>query len=104
MVRGGLIALAGAALVALAATDAAAGAYRTPYFAHPLHALYPADVAPYVGTARRPMILGRHAPRIAMPPQRFYAYPYVSTFDRCVRSYRVPTRYGWQWRRTWVCG
>jgi hypothetical protein len=105
MARALLGALAGLAIGMLAATDATAGnAYRVVYHAHPYHALYPADVAPYLGTARKPMVLGRHAPRIAMWPARFHAYPYVSGFDSCVRWRRVGTRYGWRWHRTWACG
>jgi|SRR5688572_6214516 hypothetical protein len=92
-------ALAGLAL-SLFATHAAAQARLVVYHAHPLHALYPVEVAPYLGTARKPMILGRQGPRIAMSSERFHAYPYVSTFDRCWRH----VRHGRHWHRVWVCG
>jgi hypothetical protein len=58
--------------------------------AHPYHVLYPAEVAPYVasGSVKRPLVLGRQGPRIAIAPARFHAIPYVSTFDRCFRRVR----------------
>jgi hypothetical protein len=44
---------------------------------------------PYQNSVRGPLVIGRYAPRIAIAPARFYAYPYVSTFDTCVRWQRV---------------
>ena len=106
-------AIAGLALGLSATTVMAGGAYipQAGYvpgeylpleYPHPLHTLYPAEVAPYIesGSIRRPFILGRQGPRIAMAPERFHAYPYVSTFDRCVRR----VRYGRHWHRIRVCG
>jgi hypothetical protein len=101
MVRIVSAALAGIALCSLAATSAAADGGRVQvYHAHPYHALYPAEIAPYIGSVRRPHVLGRHGPRIAMSPARFHAYPYVSTFDSCWRHMRR----GKHWHRVWVCG
>jgi hypothetical protein len=78
------------------------GEYLPLEYAHPLHVLYPAEVAPYIatGSVRRPLVLGRQGPRIAMAPERFHAYPYVSTFDRCLRH----VRHGRHWHRIRVCG
>ena len=102
MVRTVSAALAGLAFCSLAATGAVAGGGWLPvvYEAHPYHALYRAEIAPYIGSVRRPFVLGRHGPRIAMSPARFHAYPYVSTFDSCWRR----VRHGRHWHRVWVCG
>jgi hypothetical protein len=79
-----------------------AGGYLPLEYAHPLHVLYPAEVEPYIasGSIRRPFILGRQGPRVAIAPERFHAIPYVSTFDRCIRR----VRYGRHWYRVRVCG
>lgn len=102
MVRTLSAALAGLMLSGLATTTAVAGnAWLMGYPAHPYHALYPAEVAPYAGSVRKPFVLGRQGPRIAMTPARFHSYPYVSTFDSCFRWHR--TRHG-RHHRVWVCG
>ncbi len=61
-------------------------------------------VVPAWPSVRTPFILGRYAPYIGMPPHRYYAYPYVSSYDRCVRWRSGYTRRGWRAQRIWVCG
>lgn len=101
MVRLVATALMGLTLCSLNATRAAAGDGAFYFYpAHPYHALYPAEVAPYFGSVRGPHVLGVKGPRIAMPPERFHAYPYVSTFDGCLRWHR----HGRRWHRVFVCG
>jgi hypothetical protein len=36
----------------------------------------------------------------------FYGYPYSAYYgyDGCYQVRRVPTPWGWRWRRVWVCG
>ena len=101
MIRLAAAALGGLALCGLAATQAAAGDGAI-YFhpAHPYHVLYPAEIAPYWGSIHRPRVLGVKGPRIAMTPERFHSYPYVSTFDGCLRWHY----YGRRWHRAFVCG
>ena len=106
MVRFIAAALVGLAFCGLTATHSIAGDgiiyFHPAYFypAHPYHVLYPAEVAPYLGSVRRPRVLGVKGPRIAMSPERFHSYPYVSTFDGCFRW----QRHGWRWHRIFVCG
>lgn len=89
------------ALCGLTTTHATAGDGAIYFYpAHPYHLLYPAEVAPYFASIRRPRVLGAKGPRIAMTPDRFHSYPYVSTFDGCLRWYR----HGRPWHRAFVCG
>lgn len=101
MARFAAAALMGFALCGLPAADATAGDGSIYFYpAHPYHVLYPAEVAPYFGSIHRPRVLGAKGPRIAMMPERFHNYPYVSTFDSCFRWHR----YGRRWHRAFVCG
>lgn len=101
MVRVVAAALMAIALCGLTAGRATAGDGAFYFYpAHPYHVLYLDEVAPYFGSIHRPRVLGVRGPRIAMTPDRFHSYPYVSTFDGCFRWHR----YGRRWHRTFVCG
>jgi hypothetical protein len=42
------------------------------------------------------------------PGWGFYGYPYAygpgPYYGGCYQVRRVPTPYGWRWRRVWICG
>jgi len=94
-------AIVGIALLGAVGPAAAGGDYVVVV---PSPAFYMGPCAwPCQNLVNAPRLIGRHAPRIAMPPSRFYAYPYVSSFAGCVRGRRVASIYGWRPRQIRVC-
>ena len=53
-----------------------------------------------------PVQLGQAQAPAAEPASfwaRPYPYGYAYRTNPCIRHVRVETRYGWRWRRVWIC-